>query len=89
MSREHPSEEPSDGCFIATAAYGTSMTNELDVLRTFRDDLLIPSAVGYKMVLLYYRVSPPIADIVSKSNTLRIITRCILRPIIIILRHIM
>jgi len=68
-------ETPSAGCFIATAAYGTSTAKQIDVLREFRDDVLLKSTVGSRLVDLYYRVSPPIADFISEHNLVRTLVR--------------
>ena len=62
-------------CFIATAAYGTPTAEQLDVLREFRDVLLLESAVGSQLVALYYRLSPPIADFTARSNLSRTLVR--------------
>ncbi|MBZ5493573.1 MAG: DUF4157 domain-containing protein [Acidobacteriia bacterium] len=48
-------------CFIATACYGTSRAPELDVLRKFRDQVLMKSGAGRWFVRSYYTVSPAIA----------------------------
>jgi len=74
VSEEEP-EEPSAGCFIATAAYGTSTAEQLDVLREFRDDVLLESTVGSQLVDLYYQVSPPIADFISENSFVRTLVR--------------
>jgi polyhydroxybutyrate depolymerase len=66
---------PSGGCFIATAAYGTSTAEQLDVLREFRDVVLLKSTVGSRLVDLYYKVSPPIADFISEHSFVRTIVR--------------
>jgi hypothetical protein len=34
------------GCFIATAAYGTSLHEDIDVLRDFRDEYLMTNQIG-------------------------------------------
>lgn len=68
-------EEPSGGCFIATAAYGTSTAEQLDVLREFRDDVLLESTVGSQLVELYYQTSPPIADFISENSFVRTLVR--------------
>jgi len=63
------------GCFIATAAYGTPTAKQLDVLRAFRDDVLLKSAVGSRLVDFYYKVSPPIANFISEHNFVRTLVR--------------
>jgi hypothetical protein len=82
----HPSAVPSGGCFIATAAYGTDTAKELDILREFRDDIMLPNSLGAKFVSLYYKTSPPIANFISQHETLRTIVRVgFLDPIVKIL----
>jgi len=70
------------GCFIATAAYGTSMEAEIDVLRSVRDTYLLDNAVGTAFVDAYYRVSPYIAVYVAKSPVLAAMVRVALTPVI-------
>ena len=63
------------GCFIATAAYGTASAAEIDVLRAFRDEVLLESTVGSQLVDFYYEVSPPVADFISENDVLRTLVR--------------
>jgi len=63
------------GCFIATAAYGSPTAEQIDVLREFRDVVLLESAVGSQFVTLYYRLSPPVADFISGNSFLRTVVR--------------
>ena len=63
------------GCFIATAAYGTETAEQLDVLRAFRDQVLLQSPIGSRFVSLYYKTSPPIADFISEHSILRAVVR--------------
>jgi polyhydroxybutyrate depolymerase len=79
------SEEEPGGCFIATAAYGTSTAQQLDVLREFRDDVLLNSTVGSQLVDFYYRTSPPIADFISEHSVLRTLVRELLIDPIVLL----
>ncbi len=72
----HPSVPSGPGfCFIATTAYGTDTAEQLDILREFRDDVLLPNRVGAEFVSLYYRASPPIAEFISQNEVLRTIVR--------------
>jgi hypothetical protein len=45
-------------CFIATAAYGTPTAEQVDVLREFRNMVLLKSTMGSQFVTLYYRLPP-------------------------------
>jgi hypothetical protein len=66
---------PTGGCFIATAAYGTPTAEQIDVLREFRDSVLLESTMGSQFVALYYQLSPPVADFISGSSFLRTLVR--------------
>ena len=63
------------GCFIATAAYGTETASQLDILRDFRDQVLLENALGSQLVAAYYKVSPPVAAFIAKNDLLRAIVR--------------
>jgi hypothetical protein len=79
---EPPSdEEPSGGgCFVATAAYGTPMAGEIEILREFRDEYLLTNPVGQALVDLYYRVSPPMAEFITGHPSLKPVVRTGLLP---------
>jgi hypothetical protein len=62
-------------CFVATAAYGTPAAEHIDVLREFRDVVLLERSVGSQFVALYYRLSPPVADFVARSDLSRTVVR--------------
>ncbi|MBN1855732.1 MAG: hypothetical protein JW846_02110 [Dehalococcoidia bacterium] len=62
-------------CFIATAAYGTKSAEEIQILRDFRDDVLMLSPAGRDFVHAYYRFSPPVADFISQHEMLRTAVR--------------
>jgi hypothetical protein len=71
------------GCFIATAAYGTDTAKQLDVLRAFRDQVLLKDPLGSRLVSLYYRFSPPAANYISQHNALRTVVRdALVNPIV-------
>jgi hypothetical protein len=66
---------PTGGCFIATAAYGTPTAEQIDVLREFRDIVLLESIAGSQFVALYYQLSPPVADFIAGNELLRTLVR--------------
>jgi len=66
---------PPKACFIATAAYGTDTAREIDVLREFRDEVLLPNSLGVRFVSFYYKNSPPMADFIARHDVLRAIVR--------------
>jgi len=70
------------GCFIATAAFGSPMEKHVQILRDFRDRVLLNSSAGKTFVQFYYRNSPAIADKIAQSEGLRLITRAMLMPVI-------
>ena len=73
-------------CFIATAAYGTDTAEEISLLREFRDVVLLSSGPGTGFVSLYNKVSPPIAEVISRHDFLRTAVRVgFIDPIVAIL----
>ncbi len=71
-----------DACFIATAAYGTLLDRHVVLLREFRDIYLMPNSIGRKIVSIYYRFSPELADIVSSNMMLRGVVQIALWPLV-------
>jgi hypothetical protein len=70
-----PTPSPFGGCFIATAAYGTPTAEQIDVLREFRDTVLLENTVGSQFVAWYYQFSPPVADFIAGNEFLRTLVR--------------
>lgn len=70
------------GCFIATAAYGTPIADEINTLRRFRNDGLQPNRLGRHLVTLYYDVSPRLARVIAQSEGMRAFIRLVLKPIV-------
>ena len=75
-----------EGCFIATAAYGSPLEPEIQVLREFRDEYLLTNSFGQWFVEEYYKYSPPLADLIAQNEFLKEITKLGLKPLIEISR---
>jgi len=74
-------------CFIATAAYGTETASQLDILRDFRDQVLLKNALGSRFVEAYYRLSPPVADFIARNDFLRAVVReALIDPVVNLLQ---
>jgi hypothetical protein len=69
-----------EGCFIATAAYGSYLDSHVQTLRDFRDSYMLTNPVGRSLVSTYYRLSPPIAEFIDDHPTLKPIVRVGLLP---------
>jgi hypothetical protein len=74
-------------CFIATAAYGSYLHPQVQILRDFRDTWLLTNAPGRAFVALYYRLSPPVADVIAQHAVLRLLVRLLLTPIVLAVAH--
>jgi peptide/nickel transport system substrate-binding protein len=65
-----PTEEPApvapSGCLIATAAFGSELTPQVQFLRGFRDNHILSTAAGTSFMSVfnnwYYSFSPSVAD---------------------------
>jgi len=75
-------EKASSRCCIATAAYGTPMAAELQVLRDFRDRYLMTSLPGEAFVDLYYSISPAIVEFITERPGLKPMVRAGLGPVV-------
>jgi len=69
-------------CFIATAAYGTPMAEDVRYLRAFRDQHLLDNDAGRWFVKQYYSLSPPVADYIREREGLKSLVRAGLAPLV-------
>ncbi|MFN7453213.1 MAG: CFI-box-CTERM domain-containing protein [Pseudobdellovibrionaceae bacterium] len=69
-------------CFIATAAFGSSMAPQVDLLRQFRSEVLLQFPMGRSFVKWYYENSPDWALKISQSENLRAFARVALWPVV-------
>jgi isopenicillin-N N-acyltransferase-like protein len=85
FEEEPPEEESSGGmCFIATAAYGTPMAKEIEILLEFRDGYLLTNPLGQALTDFYYSISPPIAEFINEHSSLKPVVRVGLLPAVIV-----
>lgn len=69
-------------CFVATAAFGSPIHNQVAFLRKFRGKFLMQFALGRRFVRWYYQTSPPWADWISKSPVRKGLAQILLLPLI-------
>jgi len=88
VKRQAAIVESKNGCFIATAAYGSAMAPEVLVFRNYRDEVLSESSLGRLFIQAYYALSPYIAIVIAKSNFLKMLVRIfLLSPLLRIIRE--
>jgi hypothetical protein len=71
-----PEPAKKEGCYIATAVYGSYDAPEVMTLRKFRDNVLKKSVFGRMFIRFYYRLSPPLAE---KLKYAKRVNRCVKR----------
>jgi len=75
---------PNEGCFIATAAYGSYSAAQVKTLRDFRDHYLLTNSPGRAFVSWYYANSPPAAHFLNQHPVLKPVVRGLLLPFVFI-----
>jgi hypothetical protein len=78
MGHQRTDDSP---CFIATAAYGSPSEPDIDTLRQFRDDVLDSSRLTRWTIPVYYKLSPPVARWIRRSEKRqRYVRRLVVQP---------
>lgn len=67
-------------CFVATAAYGSSLEPKLNTFREFRYKRLLPYSWGRKFVKWYYHYGPYLARYIHDKPVMRAGARVLLWP---------
>ena len=69
-------------CFVATAAYGSPLAEQISVLRALRDRHLANHALGRAFIDFYYAVGPALAEPVREHPWLASMVRAVLTPVV-------
>ena len=76
-------------CFIATAAYGSPVSREVEKLRYYRDRVFMKSRVGSGFIkgfnMVYYSFSPKVADYIRRHPAVAAAVRGWIRGLLLIL----
>ena len=78
--------EKGGGCLIATAAYGSELMPQIQLLREIRDNTLMSTSSGAVFLTgfnqLYYSFSPSIADFERENEIFQEVVRLLITPMI-------
>ena len=80
-------QSTSSDCFVATAAFGTPLQAEIQILREWRDNELSFSIAGRQFIDIYYKMGPHLARLVEKNKFIARISRSIIRQAIKYIRN--
>jgi hypothetical protein len=69
-------------CFIATAAFGSPLAGQVEILRQFRDKYLLTNSSGRKFVAWYYRNGPVAANWIKDKPLAKAAVQTALYPLI-------
>jgi hypothetical protein len=77
-------------CLIATATYGSELSDEVQFLRNFRDNSILKTNAGSNFMVVfnawYYSFSPAVASFIRENSAARTVTKFMLYPLMGILR---
>ncbi len=75
-----------EGCFVATAAFGSALEPQVEMLRRFRDRVLLGSVPGRMFTAFYYQASPALARQLRGVEWARGLARLALEPLVALAR---
>ena len=75
-----PPEYSGKQCFVTTAAWGDPDHPVVEVLRQFRDRVLVHTALGEALIRYYYEVGPSLASAIEDKPFICLIVRLIVLP---------
>ena len=75
-------EGDSGPCFIATAAFGSPLAGQVEILRQFRDRYLLKNDWGRKFVAWYYRNGSVAARFIEDKPLIKLAVRTALYPLV-------
>lgn len=83
------SSQGGGGCLIATAAFGSELSPQVQFLRNFRDDKILSTMSGSSFMNVfnawYYSFSPPVADYERGQPWMREVVKSAIHPLLGIL----
>ncbi|KYH38520.1 MAG: hypothetical protein AYL30_004320 [Candidatus Hecatellales archaeon B24] len=85
--RLKPEAKPGGGCLIATAAFGSELSPQVQALRNFRDHYVTSTRGGLAFMKAfnswYYAWSPTVAELERGNPTLKTAVRGLIYPLLI------
>lgn len=78
VSQSSPQQPAKEGCYIATAVYGSYDAPQVLTLRRFRDGTLRTTSLGRWFIRTYYRLSPPLARRLKRARRANALVRALL-----------
>ena len=86
MDGEDKTNEEGGGCLIATAAFGSELSPQVQQLRDLRDNTVLATASGTAFMSgfnqLYYTFSPTVADLERENPAFKNAVRVALTPML-------
>ena len=76
-----PPEYSGKQCFVTTAAYGDADHPVVEVLRQFRDRVLLPTDPGKALVRYYYEAGPSLAAAIEDKPLACLFVRLLVTPV--------